>query len=201
MCLPAPEEALLGLSPAGNHVRVMGDQASERFEKKWQMSAIEYHWDAHVKQCQLEDAVRLPPPYCRALPAVPPAAACLAWCRCPCPALLSAACLPGGPRLGRLSVSGSSREPQHTRRQSLLAAPLCLGILLTRPGKPALALLLQAAEAESKSLPDKLQEVTAELQELTRKVRARSSQRAQRACRQPMMPGARSGLQAVARAV
>lgn len=44
--------------PAGNHVRVMGDQASERFEKKWQMSAIEYHWEAHVKQCQLEDAVR-----------------------------------------------------------------------------------------------------------------------------------------------
>lgn len=36
----------------------MGDQASERFEKKWQMSAIEFHWDAHIKQCQLEDRVR-----------------------------------------------------------------------------------------------------------------------------------------------
>ncbi|KAL4421258.1 hypothetical protein ABPG75_010549 [Micractinium tetrahymenae] len=76
-------------NPPGNHVRVMGDQASERFEKKWQMSAIEFHWEAHVKQCQLEDA---------------------------------------------------------------------------------------AAEAESKSLPDKLQEVTAELQELTRKVEAHGQQ-------------------------
>lgn len=80
-------------NPPGNHVRVMGDQASERFEKKWQMSAMEFHWEAHVKQCQLEDA---------------------------------------------------------------------------------------AAEAESKSLPDKLQEVTAELQELTRKVEAQG---------QPLPPG------------
>lgn len=42
-------------NPPGNHVRMMGDQASERFEKKWAMSAIEYHWDAHLKQCALED--------------------------------------------------------------------------------------------------------------------------------------------------
>lgn len=41
-----------------------------------------------------------------------------------------------------------------------------------RAALPARLLALQAAEAESKSLPDKLQEVTAELQELTRKVRA-----------------------------
>jgi hypothetical protein len=61
----------------------MGDQASERFEKKWAMSAMEFHWEAHKKQCALEDA---------------------------------------------------------------------------------------ALEAESKALPDKLQEVTAELAELTRKV-------------------------------
>lgn len=38
-------------------MRMMGDQASERFEKKWAMSAIEYHWDAHLKQCALEDKV------------------------------------------------------------------------------------------------------------------------------------------------
>jgi hypothetical protein len=36
----------------------MGDQASERFEKKWQMAAIEFHWDAHKRQCELENAVR-----------------------------------------------------------------------------------------------------------------------------------------------
>ncbi|KAI3423977.1 hypothetical protein D9Q98_009811 [Chlorella vulgaris] len=72
-------------NPPGNHVRAIGDQSSERFEKKWAMSALEYHWEAHIKQCALEDA---------------------------------------------------------------------------------------QLEAESKSLPDKLQEVTAELQELTRKVEA-----------------------------
>lgn len=67
----------------------MGDQASERFEKKWAMSAIEFHWEAHKKQCALEDA---------------------------------------------------------------------------------------ALEAETKALPDKLQEVTAELTELTRKVGSRGWQ-------------------------
>ena len=63
----------------------MGDQACERFEKKWQMSGIEFHWSTHKRQCELED---------------------------------------------------------------------------------------EQLEAESKSLPDKLQAVTAELQELTRKVGA-----------------------------
>jgi hypothetical protein len=64
----------------------MGDQACERFEKKWQMSGIEFHWNTHKRQCELED---------------------------------------------------------------------------------------EQLEAESKSLPDKLQAVTAELQELTRKVGGR----------------------------
>ena len=82
--LPCHLPAAPLLAPStGNHVRIMGDQACERFEKKWQMSGIEFHWNTHKRQCELED---------------------------------------------------------------------------------------EQLEAESKSLPDKLQAVTAELQELTRKV-------------------------------
>lgn len=114
----------------------MGDQASERFEKKWQMSAIEFHWEAHTKQCALEDKVRC-----------------------------CAGCLAG-----------------HQRRQE--AGGCCWWVLLSHepppsayPSDPAPTRLPafpvpQQLELESKSLPDKLQEVTAELQELTKKVRA-----------------------------
>ena len=34
----------------------MGDQASEKFEKRWSMNATEWHWEAHLKRCALEDA-------------------------------------------------------------------------------------------------------------------------------------------------
>lgn len=54
---PAVPPALPRSPAAGNHVRIVGDQTSERFEKKWAMSAIEYHWEAHIKQCALEDKV------------------------------------------------------------------------------------------------------------------------------------------------
>lgn len=59
--LLAPSRCIAATPPTftGNHVRAIGDQSSERFEKKWAMSALEYHWEAHIKQCALEDAVRL----------------------------------------------------------------------------------------------------------------------------------------------
>lgn len=62
---------------------------------------------------------------------------------------------------------GSSAFSQSNTRQQVL---FIHGRLTRRGAAAARPPALQAAEAESKSLPDKLQEVTAELQELTRKV-------------------------------
>ena len=136
------------LLPAGNHVRVMGDQASERFEKKWAMSAIEVHWEHHMKACQLEDAVR-------------------------------ACCVQQGCAGGRADAGTATSCATARERTCAAPGPSCSASVSLAPLPPPVLTLcavcccppLQQLEAETQSLPDKLQAVTAELQELTRKVR------------------------------
>ena len=139
----------------------MGDQASERFEKKWQMSALEFHWDAHVKQCQLEDRVR----GAGGRAACWPREAAVLGC---CSRSWTDGALPCSAAGQRTPAAAAARPP------GALAAAAAADAR-PAPSTPLCARVAQQLEAESKSLPDKLQEVTAELQELTRKVGGRSA--------------------------
>lgn len=41
-------------NPVGNHVRVVGDDASDKFEKKWVLAQIEPKWEEEMTRYHLE---------------------------------------------------------------------------------------------------------------------------------------------------
>jgi hypothetical protein len=45
-------------NPVGNHVRTVGDDASDKFEKKWAQGQLEAKWEEERQRYQLELKVR-----------------------------------------------------------------------------------------------------------------------------------------------